>query len=155
MQIIKAVIFEPVGCLADFRADEFDAIAARLFNEADVSPSGSEAYWNLLFRIEATGKKLDASQSQMAESLELQAVENAQLYEDVVPALDELKSMGIDLLVASSLSAAAVKRFLEKSGIANYFSSVWTRENAGGIKAGPLKKAIESAGIPGDQAMVL
>jgi phosphoglycolate phosphatase-like HAD superfamily hydrolase len=155
MQIIKAVIFEPVGCLAEFRADEFDAIAARLFEEADVSPAGSEAYWNLLFRIEATGKQLDASQLQMAETLELQAVENAKLYEDVVPALDELKSMGVDLLVASSLSDAAVKRFLEKSSIGSYFSSVWTRDNAGGIKAAPLKKAIESAQIPPTHAMVL
>lgn len=155
MQIIKAVIFEPVGCLAEFRADEFDAIAARLFQEADVSPAGSEAYWNLLFRIEAAGKKLDAPQSQMAEALELQAVENAKLYEDVIPALDELKSMGVDLLVASSLSGSAVKRFLEKSSIANYFSSVWSRDNAGGLKAAPLTKAIESAGVPGNQAMVL
>lgn len=155
MQIIKAVIFEPVGCLAEFRADEFDAIAARLFQEADVSPAGSEAYWNLLFRIEAAGKKLDAPQSQMAEALELQAVENAKLYEDVIPALDELKSMGVDLLVASSLSGAAVKRFLEKSSIGNYFSSVWSRDNAGGLKAAPLTKAIESAGVPWNQAMVL
>jgi hypothetical protein len=31
MKIIKAVIFEPVGCLAEFRAEEFDTIAARLF----------------------------------------------------------------------------------------------------------------------------
>jgi len=155
MEIIKAVIFEPVGCLAEFRADEFDSIAARLFGEADVSPSGSEAYWNLLLRMDAAGKKLDASQAQMAEALELQGVENAHLYEDVVPALDELKSMGVDLLVASSLSGAAVKRFLEKSSIAGYFSSVWSRDNAAGIKAAPLQKAIESAAIPPTHAMVL
>jgi phosphoglycolate phosphatase-like HAD superfamily hydrolase len=155
MQIIKAVIFEPVGCLAEFRADEFDAIAARLFEEADVSPAGSEAYWNLLFRIESSGKKLDAAQSQMAETLELQAVENAKLYEDVIPALDELKSMGVDLLIASSLSGAAVKRFVEKGSIASYFRSVWTRDNSAGIKAAPLTKAIASSGVPADQSMVL
>lgn len=155
MQTIKAVIFEPVGCLAEFRAEEFDAISSNLFEDTDTSPSGSEAYWNLLFRIEAAGRKLDASETQMAEGLELQAVENAQLYGDVVPCLEELKSMGIDLLVASSLSGAAVKRFLEKFSISPFFSSVWSRDSAGSIKAAPLQKAIEAAGIPADQAMVL
>jgi len=155
MKIIKAVIFEPVGCLADFRAEEFDAIAASLFEVNGASPSGSEAYWNLLSRMAESGKKLSASETQMAEGLELQAVERAQLYEDVVPALEELKSMGVDLLVASSLSTAAVNRFLEKSSVSGFFSAVWTRDSAGGIKAAPLKKAIESAAVPADQAMVL
>jgi len=155
MQIIKAVIFEPVGCLAEFRAQEFDAIAARLFEVSGASPSGSEAYWNLLGRLEESGKKLSASETQIAEVLELQAVEYAQLYEDVAPALEELKSMGVNLLIASSLSTAAVSRFLEKASLAGFFSAVWTRDSAGGIKAAPLKKAIESAAVPADQAMVL
>lgn len=155
MKIIKAVIFEPVGCLAEFRAQEFDSIAERLFEDSAPSPAGSEAYWNLLFRIEAAGKKLNAAEAQMAEALELQAVDNAQVYDDVVPALDELKSMGINLLIASSLSGAAVKRFLERSSLGGYFSAVWSRDNAGGIKAAPLLKAIESAAIPPDHAMIL
>lgn len=155
MKIIKAVIFEPVGCLAEFRAEEFDAIADRLFEGGGASPSGSEAYWNLLGRMEEAGKKLSASETQMAESLELQAVEQAHLYEDVVPALEELKSMSVDLLIASSLSTPAINRFLEKSSVSGFFSAVWTRDSAGGIKAAPLKKAIESAAVPADQAMVL
>jgi phosphoglycolate phosphatase-like HAD superfamily hydrolase len=155
MKIIKAVIFEPVGCLAEFRAEEFDAIAARLFEVSSASPSGSEAYWNLLGRIEESGRKVSASETQIAEALELQAVDLAQLYEDVVPALGELKSMGVDLLIASSLSTAAVSRFLEKASLAALFSAVWTRDSAGGIKAAPLKKAIESAAVPPEQAMVL
>jgi phosphoglycolate phosphatase-like HAD superfamily hydrolase len=155
MKIIKAVIFEPVGCLAEFRAEEFDAIAARLFEVSGASPSGSEAYWNLLGRMEESGKKLNASETQMVEALEMQAIEHAQLYEDVVPALEELKSMGVDLLIASSLSSAAVNRFLEKSSVPGFFSAVWSRDSAGGIKASPLKKAIESAAVPADQTMVL
>jgi phosphoglycolate phosphatase-like HAD superfamily hydrolase len=155
MQIIKAVIFEPVGCLAEFRAQEFDEIAGRLFEVSGASPSGSEAYWNLLGRIEESGRKLSVPEVQIAEALELQAVEHAQLYEDVVPALEELKSMGVDLLIASSLSSAAVHRFLEKSSVPGFFSAVWSRDSAGGIKAAPLKKAIESAAVPADQAMVL
>jgi phosphoglycolate phosphatase-like HAD superfamily hydrolase len=155
MKIIKAVIFEPVGCLAEFRAEEFDAVATRLFEVSGASPSGSEAYWNLLGRIEGAGKKLTGSETQMAEGLELQAVEQARLYEDVVPALEELKSMGVDLLIASSLSNAAVSRFVGKSSLASFFSAVWTRDSAGGIKAVPIAKAIESAAIPPEHAMVL
>jgi phosphoglycolate phosphatase-like HAD superfamily hydrolase len=155
MKIIKAVIFEPVGCLAEFRAEEFDTIATRLFEAGRLSPSGSEAYWRLLGRIEESGRKLDASEKQMVEGLELQAVEQAHLYEDVVPALEELKSLSIDLLIASSLSTAAVDRFLGKSSLASFFSAVWTRDSAGGIKAAPLAKAIESAAIPPEHAMVL
>jgi phosphoglycolate phosphatase-like HAD superfamily hydrolase len=155
MKIIKAVIFEPVGCLAEFRAEEFDAISASLFDGSGASPSGSEAYWNFLRRFEESGKKLSASETQLAEGLELQAVELTHLYEDVVPAIEELKSMGVDLLIASSLSTAAVNRFLEKSSVSGFFSAVWTRDSAGGVKAAPLKKAIESAAVPADQAMVL
>jgi phosphoglycolate phosphatase-like HAD superfamily hydrolase len=91
----------------------------------------------------------------MAEVLELQAVEQARLYEDVAPALEELKSMGVDLLIASSLSTAAVSRFLDKSSLAVFFSAVCTQDSAGGIKAVPIAKAIESAAIPPDYAMVL
>jgi hypothetical protein len=35
------------------------------------------------------------------------------LYEDVIPALTELRAMGLQLIVASSLSCAALNRFLE------------------------------------------
>jgi phosphoglycolate phosphatase-like HAD superfamily hydrolase len=155
MKIIKAVIFEPVGCLADFRAEEFDAISAGLFEVSGASPSGSEAYWNWLGRMEQSSKQLSATETKMAEGLELQAVERAQLYEDVFPALEELKSMGVDLLIASSLSTAAVNRFLEKSSVSGFFSAVWTRDSAGGIKAAPLRKAIEKATVPIEQIMVL
>jgi phosphoglycolate phosphatase-like HAD superfamily hydrolase len=156
MQIIKAVVFEPVGCLAEFPAEEFDEIAVRLFEvSAGASPSGSEAYWRLLDRMENSGKPLSASETQRAEGLELQAVERAQVYEDVTPALEELKSMGIELLLASSLSTTAVQRFLEKSSLRGFFSAVWSRDSAGGVKAAPLRKAIASAGVQPEQAMAL
>jgi phosphoglycolate phosphatase-like HAD superfamily hydrolase len=155
MKIIKAVIFEPVGCLAEFRAEEFDAIAARLFEVSGASPSGSEAYWNWLSHLEQSGKKLNGPQTQMVEGFELQAVEQAHLYEDVVPALAELRSMGVDLLIASSLSTAAVSRFLGKSSLGGFFSAAWTKDSAGGIKAVPMEKAIEGAAVLPEHAMVL
>jgi phosphoglycolate phosphatase-like HAD superfamily hydrolase len=56
------------------------------------------------------------------------------LYEDVVPALAELKQMGIRLFIASSLPGAVVKRFLEDYCLTGFFTGVWTgawtRDNA-------------------------
>ena len=46
MDCIKAVLFEPVGCLAEFRAEEFNSAAAELFGAShDPGPTGSQAYW--------------------------------------------------------------------------------------------------------------
>jgi phosphoglycolate phosphatase-like HAD superfamily hydrolase len=143
MRIIKAVLIEPVGCLAEFPAGEFNEIARRVFeSELPIAESGSEAYWYLLDLMEQAGSALNASHAALAEQLELQAVERAQLYEDVAPALAALRTMDITLLVASSLSATAANRFLEKFSLAPYFSGVWSRDNAGGVKGAPLRKAI-------------
>jgi hypothetical protein len=49
MQPIEAILFEPVGCLAEFPADEFNAIAERVLGHPPTSSkSGSEAYWYVL-----------------------------------------------------------------------------------------------------------
>src|SRR5713101_3583880 len=128
MQIIKAVLFAPVGCLAEFPAEEFEEIAASLFDlNESASTSGSGAYWQLLDLMHRSGKKLNASETLLAERLEVQAVNRADLYEDVAPALSELKAMGIGLFIASSLSGAAVTRFLEAFSLNDFFSAVWTR----------------------------
>lgn len=143
MRIIKAVLIEPVGCLAEFPAEEFHEIARRVFeSELPIAESGSEAYWTLLDLMEQAGGALNASHASIAEQLELQAVERTQLYDDVAPALAALNGMDITLLVASSLSATAANRFLEKFSLAPYFSGVWSRDNAGGVKGAPLRKAI-------------
>jgi len=156
MRPIKAVLFEPVGCLAEFPAEEFNEIAGSLFESAEpVSDSGSEAYWHLLDLIEQAGDGLKPSDAAIVEELELQALDRVQLYEDVAPALAALKAMDITLLIASSLSATAAKRFLEKFSLTDYFSGVWTRDNAEGVKAAPLLKAIESAAFQPEQVMCL
>src|SRR2546425_3574216 len=126
MRIIEAILFEPVGCLAEFPADEFNEAAVRLFGRRkSATRSGSRSYWHLLNLSEAGNNKLDAA------ALELQAVGGSTLYEDVVPALSELKALGMTQIIASSLSTDAVNRFLEKFSLSEFFSDVWTRDNAG------------------------
>jgi phosphoglycolate phosphatase-like HAD superfamily hydrolase len=156
MREIRAVLVEPVGCLAEFPAEEFTEIAGSLFESgaAPAGESGSEAYWQLLDLMEQSGG-LMASNAAIAEELELQAIDRVQLYEDVAPSFAALKAMDITLLIASSLSATAMNRFLEKFSLARYFSGVWTRDNAGGVKAAPVLKAIENAAVPPEHVIYL
>ena len=156
MQIIKAVFFEPVGCLADFPAKAFDDIAARIFTfEGGAARSRSEAYWRLLDLMQRAGTALTSAQTKTVEDLELQAVEAVELYEDVVPALSALNTMSISLVVTSSLSAVAVSRFLEKFSLAPFFSAVWTRDSAGGVKTAPLARALQGAPFQPEHVMSL
>jgi phosphoglycolate phosphatase-like HAD superfamily hydrolase len=155
LQKIRAVLFDPVGCLAEFQPDEFNAALARVFNQQDTRETGSDAYWHLLDVMDDIGHEMTPDQSAVLTELELQAVEKADCYEDVTPALAELNAMGITLLIASSLSAAAVNRFLEKFSLIDQFSGVWTRDNAGGIKAAPLLRAMESAAVDPQHVMAL
>ena len=49
MQTIEGLLFEPVGCLAEFPSAPFHEIAVSLFGrKGNASPSGSRAYWHLL-----------------------------------------------------------------------------------------------------------
>jgi beta-phosphoglucomutase-like phosphatase (HAD superfamily) len=156
MRPIKAVVFEPVGCLAEFPADPFNEIAARVFDRPDsASTSGSEAYWQVVELIAASHDALTPTQKQTIEPLELDAVSRAHLYEDVGPAFLELQTMQITLLLASWLSAAAVDRFLEAHSLAPFFSAVVTRDRAQAIKAGPIRAVIVEGSVPAEQVMVL
>jgi len=155
MQIIHAVVFEPVGCLAEFPAREFDEIAARLFQETSVHSSGSEAFWRVLDLLETSDRSLDASQQELAEKLEIRAVDQVEIYEDVAPALSELKAMNIQLFLASSLSGAAVSRFLERFPVRDFFSGIWDRSTAGGVKGAPLAKAMRVASLQPQHVIAL
>ena len=149
MQIIEAILFEPVGCLAEFPAQPFNEIAAQCFGRKNKpSKSGSRSYWHLLNLMETAGR-------QSVETLELQAVEQASSYEDVIPAFTELQAMGIQLILASSLSTAAITRFIAKGGLEDFFSAIWTRDNAPGIKAAPLRSAITAASLNPAHVMYL
>ncbi len=80
---------------------------------------------------------------------------DATVYEDVIPALAELKAMGIQLFIASSLSSAAIARFLDRGRLHESSTAVWNRDNAGGIKAAPLQCALRGACLEPSQAMFL
>lgn len=148
MQPIEAILFEPVGCLAEFPPEPFQEIAAQLFGRRrQPSKSGSRSYWHLLNLMEAAGETC------MAEASEMEAVAGTSLYEDVLPALSELRSLGVELLIASSLSSSAVGYFLEARGLAGFFAEIRTRDNSGGIKAAPLKSA--RTGIRPERAIYL
>ena len=156
MQVIKGVFFEPVGCLAEFPPDPFLEIAARLFGRRKrSSQSGSRSYWHLLNRIQAANKNFDESERQLVEALEVQAVEAASAYEDVVPALAELKAMRIELFITSSLSSAAVTRLLERYCLNDCFSAVWTRDTAGGVKTAPLACALGATSLKPEEVIFL
>ena len=156
MQVIRGVFFEPVGCLADFPADPFLEIAARLFDRKKrPSQSGSRAFWHLLNLIEAANRTLDPPERQFVEALEVQAVESLDAYEDVVPAISELKTMGVQLFVTSSLSRPAITRAIERFGLGEVFSSVWNRDNAGGVKSAPLARALGATTLQPGEVMFL
>jgi beta-phosphoglucomutase-like phosphatase (HAD superfamily) len=141
MRRIEAILFEPVGCLAEFPSEPFHEIASRVFGvpKKKPSPSGSRAYWHLLNLMEA-GQVFG-----LPEALELEAVTASSVYDDVLPALSELKAMRIRLCLASSLSRAAVASFLDHCSLHQLFSTVWSRDDAKGIKAAPLRSACASS----------
>jgi beta-phosphoglucomutase-like phosphatase (HAD superfamily) len=149
MQTIESILFDPVGCLAEFPHEPFDEIASRLFGRRKKrSTSGSRSYWHLL-------NLMQMSDGNTIEDLEVQAADGASVYEDVIPALTELKAMGIKLFVTSSLSNAAIGRFLEKLSPHEFFTAVWSRDNAQGIKAAPLLSAIRAASLKPERTIFL
>ena len=160
MNRIQAILFEPVGCLAEFPAAPFHEIAAGFFDPRKrarphpPSQSGSRSYWHLLNLIEAADPLQIEANRAAIESLEIQAVATAAVYEDVVPALSELQAMGIHLLLASSLSTHAVSHFLQ-GPLRDCFSAIWDRDTSGGIKAAPLSRALAAASVPPERAMFL
>jgi len=156
MQLIHAIVFEPVGCLAEFGSEAFDQIAVELFHQkTKTTRPGSVAYWRFISLLHASGNTLDAAQMRIIEDLELRAVEAASAYEDVSPALVELKSMDVTLAIASSLSNKAISRFLTRFSLQDVFSYVWDRNTAGGVKQAPLAAAIRSTSPKPEHVMFL
>lgn len=157
MDRITAVMFEPVGCLAEFYAEEFDCAARELFGStAEAASSGSQAYWRLLGLLDlAKGGGLTDKVRARLEELELAAVERADGYEDVAPALEKLRSAGVRAYLVSSLSRRAVARFVERFALADLFAGSVARDEAQGVLAEPLRKAIEQASLEPRQVIYL
>jgi beta-phosphoglucomutase-like phosphatase (HAD superfamily) len=145
---IAAVMFEPVGCLAEFRAEEFEVAARELFaSAADPAGSGSQAYWRLVGLIDQARSAIAAPGLARLEELELAAVEQAEVYEDVVPALEKLRSTGVRAYLVSSLSRRAVARFIERFSLADQFAGSVAREEAQGVMTRPVRRALEQASL--------
>ena len=156
LQSITAVMLEPVGCLAEFRPHEFDRAARDLFG-ADIpdSVSGSQAYWRLLGLIEQANGEIDAQRLARLEELEPAAIDGADLYEDVVPSLDKLRSAGSRAYLVSSLSRRAVDRFIGRFSLAELFAGSISRAEAGGIMARPLRHAMAQSSLDPQQVIYL
>jgi beta-phosphoglucomutase-like phosphatase (HAD superfamily) len=156
VDVIKAVLFEPVGCLAEFRAEEFNSAAADLFGASpDPAATGSQAYWRLLGLMEQRQDAITIEGSVRLLELELRAVVQAELYEDVRPSLEELKALGVAAHLASSLSRPAVAHFLERHGLADLFVGSITRTETSGVMAKPLRRAMDHSGLDPARMMVL
>jgi FMN phosphatase YigB (HAD superfamily) len=154
MDSIKAVLFEPVGCLAEFQPDEFERAAAELFGASqEPAATGSQAYWRLLGLMGE--RAIPAESLARLEALELYAVEHAELYEDVRASLEELKSLGVATILVSSLSRPAVERFIERHALADVLAGAITRDEAGGVMAKVLQFAIDRASLDPAQVMAL
>src|ERR1700677_3771675 len=104
IQNIEGLLLEPVGCLAEFPSAPFHEIAVRFFGrKGKASSSASRSYWHLLNLIEQSGSLPNAERKKEIETLEANAIDGASIYPDVVPVLAELQTMGIRLLLATSL----------------------------------------------------
>ena len=149
-------MFEPVGCLAEFSPEPFNEMAILVSGrESKASRSASRTYWYLLNLMETTGMRLSESEIAQIEDLELQAVETASVYEDVVPALAELGAMRINLVMASSLSRAAATRFIERAALDGMFTVVSNRGRAEEVRAFPLRNALTTAGLEPEHGMFI
>jgi phosphoglycolate phosphatase-like HAD superfamily hydrolase len=156
MQTIEALLLEPVGCLAEFPSAPFHEITVRMFGrKGKASSSASRMYWHLLNLIDSAETQFDAEKKSVAETLEVEAVDAASIYEDVVPAFEELRSMGVRLFVASSLSRKAASRFIERNSLGEFLSGVRTRDDAGGVKSAPLLNMLDGASLPRAKTMFL
>src|SRR5438046_1193680 len=155
MQPIEAILFDPVGSLAEFSPEEFEAIAVHMLGRGlSADASGSQAYWDLVNLIDARGA-LDADEQRFVEECEIRAVDRAQLYEDALPALSELSGLGARLMIASSLSETALGRFLDRFALRQSFIECVSRDTAGGVKSAPLAHALHASGLAPDRTLFL
>jgi phosphoglycolate phosphatase-like HAD superfamily hydrolase len=156
MDAIAAVMFEPVGCLAEFRAEEFERAARELFaSTADAAASGSQAYWRLLGLLDRAPADRAKKVYGRLEELELAAVEHADGYEDVAPALEKLKSTGVRAYLVTSLSRQAVVRFSERFALNKLFDGSVARDEAQGVMAQPLRMALAKAQLDSRRVIYL
>jgi beta-phosphoglucomutase-like phosphatase (HAD superfamily) len=133
---IDAILFEPVGALAEF-------------------PEGSRRYWERVSALESKAEPLSADERTRIESSEIEAVEQAVLYDDAGPALSELSALNITLIAASSLSEIALTRFLERASLTRLFHDRWSRDTTAGVGALVLMKAVTAGHLEPSRVLFL
>ncbi len=133
---IEAILFEPVGTFADFRG-------------------GSQRYWERVSEIESRAEPLGADERDRLEHSEIEAVDQAVLYDDAAPALSELRALGITLIAASSLSEIALMRFFERASLTHLFHARWSRDTTGGVGALVLTKAVAASDLEPSRVLFL
>ncbi len=136
MEAIDAILFEPVGALADF-------------------PGGSQTYWDRVASLESRGDPLGDHERMLIEISEIQAVEEAVLYDDAAPALSELAALGVTLVAASSLSEIALARFLARASLGHLFHDRFSRDRAGGVASVVLTEAVRAGSYAASRVMFL
>src|SRR5262249_50041939 len=77
----------------------------------------------------------------------------AHAFDDAVPALAELKTLGVTLMAASTLSHDALTRFLDTAGLTRFFDDVRSTESTQGDRARLLEDALVSVSIAPDRAL--
>ena len=133
---IDAILFEPVGALADF-------------------PGSSQAFWDRVLSLTFGSEPLGADERARLEHAEIELVEQAILYDDAAPSLHELAALGVTLIAASSLSEIALTRFLERAALGRFFHDRWSRDRAGGVGSVVLMKAVTVASLPPSRVLFL
>src|ERR1700694_5255913 len=99
MQAVDAILFDPVGALAEFPAAPFQTVAARVFARSPaVEAQGSQAYWDMLDLLASCDRPLRQDEHRRIDAGELEAVDAALVYDDAGPALAELAGPGVRLI---------------------------------------------------------
>jgi phosphoglycolate phosphatase-like HAD superfamily hydrolase len=80
---------------------------------------------------------------------------SATLYEDVRPVLAELRTMGIKLVIATSLPRAEAMSFVERHSLGEFLSGIWTQDDSEGEKSAPLLAALAGAPLRPERTIYL
>jgi beta-phosphoglucomutase-like phosphatase (HAD superfamily) len=156
VQAVDAILFDPVGALAEFPAAPFQTVAARVVARLpSAEAQGSQAYWDVLDLLASCDRPLRPDERASVEAGELEAVDAALVYDDAGPALAELAELGVRLIVASSLSENALSRFLDRAGLTAFFHDRWSRDTAGGVADALLRRAVASGSLTPDRVLFL
>ena len=146
---VSAALFDIVGILAKFRSEDFDKIVSQVLkssalnNSDSVTADSSISYWRYLDLLAKS--YLDPSDQEKATRLEIEAVNNCTTSHGIREILIELMDLDVKLIIATSLSVLAARRFVERFDIQTFFCSIIARDNPSNIKATLLKKAAEQS----------